>query len=53
MAGDRPHYEEALRALFAGDTKRLEVLVERWPRDIREHAVAQAREAAGINQRAG
>jgi hypothetical protein len=46
MAGDRPHYEEASRALFAGDTKRFEALIERWPKDIREYAVHQAREAA-------
>ena len=46
MAGDRPHYEEASRALFAGDTKRFESLIDRWPKDIREYAVQQAREAA-------
>jgi hypothetical protein len=46
MAGDRPHYEEASRALFAGDTKRFEGLIDRWPKDIREYAVQQAREAA-------
>jgi hypothetical protein len=34
------------RALFAGDTKRFEGLVERWPKDIREYAVNQAREAS-------
>lgn len=46
MAGDRPHYEEACRALFAGDTARFESLVARWPKDIRELAVTRAREAA-------
>jgi predicted ester cyclase len=46
MAGDRPHFEEASRALFDGDTARFEALVERWPRDVREHAVQRAREAA-------
>jgi uncharacterized protein len=46
MAGDRPHFEEATRALFAGDTARFEELVQRWPRDVREHAVERAREAA-------
>ena len=50
MAGDRPNYEEALRALFAGDTARFELLVERWPKDVREHAVRQAREAARAAQ---
>ena len=46
MAGDRPHYEEACRALFAGQTKRFEKLIARWPKDIREYAVEQARAAA-------
>ncbi len=46
MAGDRPHFEEATRALFAGDSGRFEGLVERWPKDVREHAVHEAREAA-------
>jgi len=43
MAGDRPNYEEAGRALFAGDLARFEQLVRRWPKDIRDHAVVQAR----------
>lgn len=43
MAGDRPNYEEAGRALFAGDFARFEQLVRRWPKDIRDHAIAQAR----------
>jgi hypothetical protein len=51
MAGDRPNYEEASRALFRGDAARFEVLVQRWPRDIREFAVHQAREAARAEQR--
>jgi hypothetical protein len=38
MAGDEPGYEEAIRALFAGDRERFDVLVERWPVDIRAHA---------------
>ena len=46
MAGDRPGYEEASRALFAGDTTLFESLVARWPKDVREYAVAKAREAA-------
>jgi hypothetical protein len=46
MAGDRPNYEEATRALFEGDTPRFEALVQRWPKDIREYALEQAREAA-------
>lgn len=46
MAGDRPNYEEACRALFAGDAARFEALVQRWPKDIRDYAVERAREAA-------
>lgn len=43
MAGDRPNYEEACRALFAGDTARFEALVQRWPKDICDYAVRRAR----------
>ena len=39
MAGDRPGYEEAIRALFAGDRVRLEGLIAGWPGDLRDHAV--------------
>jgi hypothetical protein len=45
MAGDRPGYEEASRALFAGDGERFAALVQRWPKDIREHALRLARDA--------
>jgi len=51
MAGDRPNYEEAGRALFAGDLTRFEQLVRRWPKDVRDHAVAQARLAAEGEER--
>ena len=37
MAGDRPGYEEASRALFAGDGAGFDRLVQRWPKDVREH----------------
>lgn len=46
MAGDRPNYEEALRALFASDTPRFEALVRRWPKDLRDFAIQKARDAA-------
>lgn len=42
MAGDEPNYEEAIRALFAGDLQQLEQLIQSWPRDIGEHAGALA-----------
>jgi hypothetical protein len=38
MAGDEPGYEEAVRALFAGDSARLHRFVEAWPPDVRDHA---------------
>jgi steroid delta-isomerase-like uncharacterized protein len=41
MAGDRPHYEEATRALFQADAARFEALVARWPKDIRAFALEQ------------
>jgi len=38
MAGDLPHFEEAARALFAGDEPRFRRLIAGWPADIRDHA---------------
>jgi len=37
MAGNRAGFEEASRALFAGDYKRLDTLILPWPEDIRNH----------------
>jgi hypothetical protein len=45
MAGDRPHYEEAIRALFANDRDRFEKLIAEWPADIRDHAASLAERA--------
>jgi hypothetical protein len=39
MAGDLPGFEEASRALFAGDRERFEQLIRDWPEDIRGHLV--------------
>jgi hypothetical protein len=38
MAGDRPGFEEATRALFAGNHEVFNALTELWPTDIRDHA---------------
>jgi uncharacterized protein len=38
MGGDRPHFEDAIRALFAGDQRLFHRLIEAWPVDIRRHA---------------
>lgn len=45
MAGNRPHYEEAIRALFAGDAPRFEKLIAEWPADVRDHAAGLAKPA--------
>ncbi|MEQ1754203.1 MAG: DUF2239 family protein [Micropepsaceae bacterium] len=42
MAGDREGFEEASRALFAGDREKLKPLIARWPKDIREHVLQLA-----------
>jgi hypothetical protein len=52
MAGNAPGFEEATRALFAGDAARFDELIEPWPRDVRDHAkklaaAALARDTAG------
>jgi uncharacterized protein len=38
IAGDWRNYEEANRALFAGDAVRFRDLTESWPVDVRDHA---------------
>jgi hypothetical protein len=42
IAGNLPDFEEAIRALFADDQRRLVALIAPWPRDIRDHAVKLA-----------
>jgi hypothetical protein len=42
MAGDRPGFEEASRALFADDNRRFGELIAAWPADIRDHIVKLA-----------
>jgi hypothetical protein len=38
MAGDRPGYEAAIRALYAGDRLLFEGFLRMWPEDIGAHA---------------
>ena len=45
MAGNRPHYEDAIRALFANDPAGFEKLIADWPADVRDHASALAARA--------
>lgn len=43
IAGDLPGFEDAARALFAGDHERLKTLVAEWPEDVSAHALALTR----------
>ncbi|MBJ6128303.1 DUF2239 family protein [Microvirga sp. BT325] len=38
LAGDEAGFEEASRALFAGDRKLFMALIRLWPKDVRDHA---------------
>jgi uncharacterized protein len=38
VAGNLPGYEEATRALYAGDRERMASLMAEWPTDVREYA---------------
>jgi len=40
VAGNEPGYEEATRALFAGDAARYHALVAGWPPDVKFYATA-------------
>ncbi len=48
LAGDLPGYEEALRALYAGDDLRFDSLIAEWPHDVRGYiaSLASAERAA-------
>ena len=45
MAGNRPGFEEAMRALFAGHRDRFDQLIAPWPKDVRRHARKLAADA--------
>jgi hypothetical protein len=47
MAGDAAGYEEAIRALFAGDRARFDALTGVWSPDVRDHARRLAPAAFG------
>lgn len=42
LAGDLPGFEEATRALFAGDGQRLHALLTDWPADVGRYVLALA-----------
>jgi len=52
MAGNRPHYEGAVRALFAGDCRGFEKLIAEWPVDVRDHTAKLAERAFDREPRA-
>lgn len=45
LAGNLPDYEEALRALYAGERTRFATALAAWPEDVREYAGALAADA--------
>ncbi|CDZ65761.1 PF09998 family protein [Neorhizobium galegae bv. orientalis] len=47
LGGDQPGYEDATRALYAGQEDRFKELTESWPKDVRDHARYLARAAFG------
>lgn len=48
MAGNEAGFEEAARALFAGNKERFASEVEAWPRDVRDHLQSLAQRAFQI-----
>ncbi len=47
MAGNKPHFEDAIRALFAPDPVRFTQLIAGWPKEVRDHAAMLAERAFG------
>ena len=47
MAGNLPGYEEASRALYAGNRAHFEELIRDWPRDIRAYIQRRVEDAFG------
>jgi uncharacterized protein len=47
MAGNKPHFEDAIRALFAPDPARFAQLIAGWSKDVRDHAALLAERAFG------
>ena len=52
LAGDLPGFEEASRALFAGDAARVKDLTRKWPKDIRKYVQRLVDEAARLDEEA-
>lgn len=47
VGGNLPEFEEASRALFAGDRKWFDASTSCWPQDVRAHVIALSFEAGG------
>jgi hypothetical protein len=47
IAGDQPGYEEALRALYAGQREEFSGSIRDWPADVRDHALRLAAPSFG------
>jgi uncharacterized protein len=47
LAGDRAHYEEAVRALFAGSARSFAEIVAQWPKEVADYAIQLAGPAFG------
>ncbi len=45
MAGNKPHFEEAVRALFAPNPPAFKELIAGWPAGVRDHAADLAEQA--------
>lgn len=52
IGGNLPNFEEASRALFAGDRDQLQNLIHEWPKDIRNHVEKLVNQAAELEQEA-
>jgi len=50
MAGNERGFEEATRALFAGDRAKFAELLADWPADLREHCIALGEAAFATRQ---
>ncbi len=50
MAGNLPDFEEASRALYARDDRKLRSLTKRWPKDIADHVARLTADAARLDE---
>jgi len=51
MAGNMLNYEEALRALYAGNQESFDFQIEKWPMDIKAHTKKLSAAVFQVNQR--